>query len=58
MVEDDEVWLALSNGRECGEPIFSQAHLVTRRPKEITQHQSHVLVVIGEQQVTHYLTAA
>jgi hypothetical protein len=58
MVEDDKVRLALSNGCECGEPIFSQADLVTRRPEEVTQHVPHVLVVVGEQQVTHDLTAA
>jgi len=58
MVEDDEVGLTLADGSECSEPIFCQADLVSRRPEEVTQHESHVLIVVGEQQVTHYLTAA
>jgi hypothetical protein len=31
---------------------------VPRRVKEVTQHQPHVLVIVGEQQVTHGQTAA
>ena len=58
MIQDDEVRLAFTDRRESSEPVFGQADLVSRGMKEVTQHQSHVLVVIGEQQVTHSKTAA
>jgi hypothetical protein len=58
MIENHEVVLAFANGSERSEPVFGQAHLVSRRAKEVTQHVTHVLVVVGEQQVTHDRTAA
>ena len=58
MVQDDQVGLALADRRESSEPIFGQADLVSQRMKEVTQHESHVLVVVGKQQVTHSQTAA
>ena len=58
MIENDEIRLTFSNRGERSEPVFGQADLVTRRAKEVTQHVTHVLVVVGEQQVTHDRTAA
>jgi hypothetical protein len=58
MIQDDEVRLAFTDRRESSEPVFGQADLVSRRAKEVTQHVPHVLVVVGEQQVTHGRTAA
>src|SRR5687768_14378928 len=58
VIEDDEVRLAFADRRERSEPIFGQADLVSRRTEEVTKHEPHVLVVVGEQQVTHYRTAA
>jgi hypothetical protein len=53
VVENDEVGLAGLDSGEGGVTVFDEVDFVSRGPEQVPEHQAHLFVVVGEEQITH-----